>query len=306
MPDARSIDQPPKPGEPDPQLDRRRRSAWLRVLPDFVIIGAMKAGTTSLYAYLYKHPLVHRARRKEVHYFDNNIDRGMAWYRAHFPTRAEMLRADLRAWRHAQPRTITGEASPYYMFHPHAHSRCAAALPRARIIAMLRDPAERAYSHYQHNRRQGIETLSFEDALKAEPDRTARDLERMRKDPAFNSVRVQHFTYAARGEYWAQLEPWLEAYPRDRTLVIRSEPFFANPAPDYARTLAFLGLPPAVDIPFNVHNDGGDYQPMNPATRENLRERFGEANRRLALLLGEPPWWGKEEIHRGTEARRKT
>lgn len=291
MAEARSIDHPPKPGEPDPELDRRRRTALLRVLPHFVIIGAMKAGTTSLYAYLYKHPLVHRARRKEVHFFDNNWERGMRWYRAHFPTRWEMLRADLAAWRRQGRATLTGEASPYYLFHPHAPERCARVLPRARIIAMVRDPAERAYSHFQHNRRQGIETLSFEDALAAEPERTTGDLARMRADPEFASVRVQHFTYAARGEYWWQLERWLELYPRDRVLVIRSEPFFARPAESYARTLEFLGLPPAEGIPFAVHNDGGVYEPMAPATRERLGGRFAEANRRLGLLLGEPAWW---------------
>jgi len=291
MAEARSIDHPPKPGEPDPELDRRRRTAALRVLPHFVIIGAMKAGTTSLYAYLYKHPLVHRARRKEVHYFDNNTERGMGWYRAHFPTRWEMARADLAAWRRGQPRTITGEASPYYLFHPHAASRCAAALPGARIIAMVRDPVERAYSHYQHNRRQGIEALSFEDALAAEPERTESDLARMRQDPEFNSVKVQHFTYAGRGRYWWQLERWLEEYPRDRVLVIRSEPFFSDPATQYARTLAFLGLPPAEGIPFAVHNDGGEYAAMSPATRERLGSEFAEANRRLGLLLGEEAWW---------------
>ena len=291
MADARSIDHPPKPGEPDPELDRRRRTSWLRVLPDFVIIGAMKAGTTSLYAYLYKHPLVHRARRKEVHYFDNNTARGMRWYRAHFPTRWEMLRADVAAWRRGQRRTITGEASPYYLFHPHAASRCARALPAARVIAMLRDPAERAFSHFQHNARQGIETLSFEDALRAEPERTLDDMERMRSDPEFASVRVQHFTYAARGAYWWQLERWLEEYPRDRVLVIKSESFFADPACEYARTLGFLGLPGADGIPFSVHNDGGEYEPMSAATRERLREGFREDNRRLGLLLGEPAWW---------------
>ena len=292
MPDPRPIDHPPKPGEPDPELDRRRRSAWARVLPHFIIIGAMKGGTTSLYAYLYKHPSVHRARRKEVHYFDNNMARGLAWYRAHFPTRWAMLRANLSAWRRGQPPTITGEASPYYLFHPHAAARAAAVVPSACIIAMLRDPAERAYSHYQHNVRQKIETLSFEDALEAEPERTHADLERMKHDPEFNSARVNQFTYAARGEYWWQLEAWLERFPRERTLVIQSEPFFERPADEYARTLAFLGLPPFTDIPFAVHNDGGEYQPMSPATRERLRQRFAEPNRRLALLLGTAPWWG--------------
>ncbi len=291
MPDPRSIEHPPKPGEPDPELDRRRRSALLRVLPDFVIIGAMKAGTTSLYQYLCKHPLVHRARRKEVHYFDINTHRGLPWYRAHFPTHWAMLRANLAAIGRGQPRTITGEASPYYLFHPQAAARCRRVLPHAKIIVMLRDPAQRAYSHFQHNARQGIETLTFEDALQAEPDRTRAAMTRMRRDPGFDSVKVQHFTYAARGRYARQLERWLEEYPREQVLVIKSEPFFENPTEEYERTLRFLGLPPAGETPFAVHNDGGEYQPMSPATRDMLREKFAEPNRRLGLLLGEPAWW---------------
>lgn len=291
MADARSIDHPPKPGEPDPELDRRRRSAWFRVLPSFVIIGAMKAGTTSLYAYLYKHPLVHRARRKEVHYFDNNMERGLLWYRAHFPTRWEVLRADLGARARFGRGTLTGEASPYYLFHPHAAARASRVLPGARIIAMLRDPAERAYSHFQHNTRQGIESLSFEDAIKAEDERTSAEWARMVADPGYNSVKVQHFSYARRGEYWWQLERWLEEFARDRVLVIRSEPFFAEPRRDYERTLAFLGLPRAGDPPFLVHNDGGEYRAMAASTREALGARFKDANRRLGLLLGAPEWW---------------
>ncbi|MCB9840924.1 MAG: sulfotransferase domain-containing protein [Phycisphaeraceae bacterium] len=292
MPEPREFIPPPKPGEPDPELDRRRRTAHFRVLPDFLIIGAMKAGTTSLNAYLYHHDLVHRARRKEVHYFDNNTHRGLLWYRAHFPTRWDILKADARAWLRRAARTTTGEASPYYLFHPHAAARAARVLPKARLIAMLRDPADRAYSHYQHNKRQGLDNLSFEDALDAEAERTADEWRRMLDDPEYNSLPVQHFTYATRGEYWWQVERWLEHFPREQLLVIRSEPFFADPKPDYDRTLAFLGLPqPTTTIPFVVHNDGGDYQQMSPATRERLAERFKEPNRRLALLLGEEPWW---------------
>src|SRR5919108_6081357 len=93
-------------------LDAGRRS-----LPDFVILGAQRAGSTTLYRALIAHPQVRRALLKEVHFFDLNYHRGLRWYRAHFPYRS--------------PGRITGEASPYYLYHPHAPKRVARDLPDA-------------------------------------------------------------------------------------------------------------------------------------------------------------------------------
>jgi Sulfotransferase domain len=147
----------------------RMLSAGRRPLPDFLILGAQRSGTTSLYNYLAAHPLVLPAvPSKGVHYFDKHADRSLRWYRAHFPTRAQRRRREHPA---GSP-TVTGEGSPYYLFHPHGPARAAAAVPDARLIVMLRDPVERAYSHYQQEYARGFEDAgSFEAALDLEPSR---------------------------------------------------------------------------------------------------------------------------------------
>jgi len=111
-------------------------------------VGAQKAGTSSLYSYMVQHPQVLPAARKEIHYFDRHYDKGLRWYRRHFP-----LRARLSSER------LSGEASPYYLFHPHAPRRIAETLPDARILMLLRNPANRAISHYFHEARVGREKL---------------------------------------------------------------------------------------------------------------------------------------------------
>src|SRR5436189_26280 len=131
----------------------------MRPLPDFLILGAQKAGTTALYAYLRWHPQVTGPSFKEVSFFDRHYARGERWYRAHLPVRR---------------RAVVGEASPSYLFHPLAPERVARMLPEARLIALLRNPVDRAFSHYQHEVALGREQLSFEDALAgefAEPNR---------------------------------------------------------------------------------------------------------------------------------------
>ncbi|HEX9782521.1 MAG TPA: hypothetical protein VGA56_07280, partial [Opitutaceae bacterium] len=104
-------------------------------MPDFIILGAQKAGTTSLYAYLLEHPQVLPARKKEVHYFDLRYERGERWYRSHFPSQ----RAMQARGRSLGNRVITGEATPYYLFYPRAPERVASVVPNAKFIVLLRD-----------------------------------------------------------------------------------------------------------------------------------------------------------------------
>src|SRR6266540_2331415 len=127
-----------------------RATSGARMLPGFLVIGTKRGGSTSLYEYLIRHPDVAGCLlTKGSHYFDVNFGRGWSWFRAAFP---------LAGGR----RTIAGEASPYYMFHPLAPQRIAAALPEVRLIAVLRDPVERAWSHYRYERHRGYEDLPFE------------------------------------------------------------------------------------------------------------------------------------------------
>ena len=254
----------------------------LRVTPDYLILGAQRSGTTSLYRYLVQHPAVGPVLlEKGVHFFDVNYERGFSWYRSHFPSVA------YRWWirSHHGMDLITGEASPYYLFHPLAPARVTRDLPHVKLIVMLRDPVRRAHSHYRHEVDRGYEHLpTFEEALDAEPDRLAGETERILADPGYTSFNHQHYSYIARGHYLEQLQAWLERFPRDRMLVIGSEDFFRNPGPVVQRVHAFLGLPRWIS-PAIVKHNAGRYPPIQEATRRRLVEHFEEPSRRLSRFL---------------------
>jgi hypothetical protein len=264
------------------------RTSAIRMLPDYLIIGAQRAGTTSLYLYLTQHPCVAPVViGKGVHYFDVDFAKGPGWYRGHFPVAARRL---LSKVGRDMP-LITGEGSPYYLFHPLVPERVAALLPEARLIALLRDPIDRAYSHYQHFVRRGIESLpTFEQALEAEPERLEGEVDRLHRDPHYRAYNHQHFSYTARGMYVDQLERWASFFPRDRILILQSELFFADPAGGYARVLDFLDLPRSRLASHRVFNTGR-YDDMAPATRQRLRDLFAEPNRRLYAFLGQDYGW---------------
>jgi len=249
-------------------------------LPDFLIIGAQKGGTTSLADYLTAHRDVIPAKCKEVHFFDTDFARGIDWYRSHFPVPPRYrLRKALLGKRY-----MTGDATPYYLFHPLAASRCHDLLPNARIVIMLRDPVDRAYSHYHHQVRHGHEFLSFEQAIEAESSRLDGKLERFKADPLYRSFDHQHFSYLTRGVYLPQLQSWRKVYASEQVLVLSSEQFFEDPAFEYRKVLKFLGLQ-EWDLPAYPARHVGEYQPMSPAMRSRLVAYFAPHNRSLREYL---------------------
>ena len=263
-----------------------RATAAARPLPDFLILGAQKAGTTALYAYLREHPALTGPAWKEVSFFDRHFWRGEAWYRGNFPNKV-YLRA-IRARAGVDP--IVGEASPSYVFHPQAPERAAALVPDARLIVLVRNPVDRALSHYHHEVALGREPLPFEQALDDEETRMAGELERMRDDPRHFSFAWWNFTYQARGRYAEQLERWLELFSRERLLVIPSEDLLQRPRETYAQALVFLGAPPH-ELAAYPRIFEREYPAMDPATRARLREYFAEPNRRLYEFLGRDLGW---------------
>jgi sulfotransferase family protein len=254
-----------------------KATAALRPLPDFLIIGAQKAGTTALYAYLRQHPQITGPSWKEVSFFDRHYARGEAWYRGNFPN-------SLRA------RGLVGEASPSYLFHPLAPERVAALVPQAKLVALVRNPADRAFSHYQHEVALGREPLSFEQALEAEDERLRGEEDRMRSDPAYFSQAWWDYTYRARGRYAEQLERWLAVFPREQLLIVPNEDLDAEPGETHARVLAFLGAEPhrLESYPRVFERQ---YAPMRAETRARLTAEFEEPNARLYELLGRNLGW---------------
>jgi hypothetical protein len=255
-----------------------RATAGARPLPDFLIIGAQKAGTTALYAYLRRHPAITGPSWKEVSYFDRHYHRGEAWYRGNFPNR---VRARGK---------LVGEASPSYVFHPLGPERVKALVPDVRLIALVRNPLDRALSQYHHEVALGREPLSFEDALDAEEERLRGEEERLVTDARYFSRAWWSHTYQSRGRYAEQLERWLAVFPREQLLILPSEDLGADPEQAHALVLDFLAATPhRLDSYPRVYERG--YEAMNAATRERLAAEFEAPNRRLYELLGRDLGW---------------
>lgn len=255
----------------DPPRERIE-TAHLRQLPDFVIIGTQRGGTTSLYRYLTEHPDVSPAFRKEVHFFDRYYEKGTDWYQAHFPIRGEA--------------PVVGEASPYYLFHPDVPKRVHRALPHAKFIVLLRSPVDRAYSQYNMNVKKGFEQLSFEDAIGKERERLSGS-----DDPA--SLTWRRCSYVERGLYVDQLKRWMSVFPRDQFLVIKSEDLYENPGQVLEQTLAYLGLRPWTLASFRAYHLS-EYDEIAPATRKRLTEYFAPYNQQLYAFLGRDFGWEHE------------
>ena len=266
------------------------RTSGRRPLPDFLVIGTKRGGTTSLWRYLIRHPLVPRLfpawNTKTSHYFEDNFVRGEAWYRSHFPT--SRRRAAL-ARKHGGPAKV-GEAAPLYMYHPLAAERVAALIPGVRLIVLLRDPVERAYSHWKERRTEGVEPLGFADALAAEPARIAGEKHRLIAEPGSVSTAFDWYSYTARGRYLEHLEPWLSRFDRGQFHFLPSETFYRAPAESYARILDFIGLPPFDLGSYDVHN-GRPSEGMDPGVRAGLADHYRPHNAALAERLGQSLGW---------------
>jgi len=246
-------------------------------MPNFLIIGAQRSGTTSLYRYLAEHPAVAPPLRKEIQYFSLHYGRGDAWYRTHFPV--------------AGRQRATFEATPYYLFHPAVPHRAADTVPHAKVIALLRDPVSRAFSQWQHNASRGLEHLGFEAALDAEQERLAGECDRLLSDAGYRSDAHRLWSYVSRGEYADQLERWLAQYPQEHVLVLRSEDLYAQPEATYARALDFLGLAPLALAEYPRYTRRVSTARMTDSARRRLTAHFQPHNERLAALLGEEVWW---------------
>lgn len=254
-------------------------TGFLHTLPDFYIIGTAKGGTSSLFDYLIQHPDIISPIGKELHYFEELYHRGKNWYKVCFPLRTyKLFKKDL----------ITGEATPRYLDHPHVPTRIKNLTPNAKFIIMLRNPIERAFSHYNMviNNRRNFESLSFEDAISKEKERIDSEYKRMVDDPNYHSHNYYIYGYLDRGIYVKKIKNWLSVFPRKQFLFIKSEEFFENPDKIYQNVLEFLGRK---NFHLNNYNPKkvGKYKKreINPATRRMLEKFFEPYNEELSKLL---------------------
>ena len=260
-------------------------------MPDFLVIGAKKGGTTSVANWLVQHPQVmpmfpRIQRHKSPHFFDINYWRGPDWYLSHFPTRAVRRVRERRAGG-AQ----VGESSPYYLFHPAAPARIRETAPDARLIAILREPVSRAHSNYFDRVVAKTEDLpTFEDAIDAEEGRVAGVTAQWLAEPANYSFDHDHHTYLARGHYADQLRNYYEHFPREQLLVLPLEALKNDAAGAFRRIEDHLGLDHH-SVDFEARNARAGNPEILPETRERLAAYYAPHNLALAELLGEDYGW---------------
>lgn len=260
-----------------------RRITWpRRCLPDFMVIGAQKAGTSSMHSYLAQHPQIVPSFRKEVHFFDgggnpaiDTFKKGMPWYCSHFPIRKS---GDEKAF----------EATPLYIFNPLAARRMARLLPKVKIVALLRNPTERAISHYFHERRRGRETLAIDEALREEEKRLAHAFQAA----DYKCESFVHFSYKTRGLYKDQLERYFKHFPRDQILVMASEDLFTKPRSCLRRISEFVGVDTEHKITdLTPKKVAPDKVGISSDVYHYLDEFFRPHNQALYTMLGEDLGW---------------
>lgn len=251
-----------------------------RLLPDFLIIGTQRAGTTSLFRDLISSPLIHGPRQKEVNFFDINFSKGINWYKCHF----EKKSARDEALSQGKP-FVTFEATPYYLFHPLAPMRVHNVIPDVKLVALLRNPVDRAFSNYHHSVREGREHLTFEEAIKTEETRLNGEVEKIIADGTYRSFSHENHSYVSRSFYDEQLERWFRYFAREKFLILKSEDFYENPAKTIKDIFNFLNLSVS-QLPSFRKENSGRYSSLKGSTRKELERIFRPHNERLSRMVG--------------------
>jgi len=273
-----------------------------RLLPDFIIIGAPRAGTTSLYAYLIAHPNVLQATKKETTFFNYAYHANLDWYRMYFPIRKK---SEIKKNRKNNQTMITGEATPSYIIDTRVPKRIFEKLPKIKLIALLRNPVDRAISHYHHNVLSGIEPLSFEEAINQEPSRINKSFEEIKNDKhnyddntasyfyrllSFKPKNYFKFSYLASGKYYEHIKNWTEVFPENQLLILKSEEFFKDPKSYFKQVQEFLDLPYFDLGKYNRHFEI-TYPPISDNLRESLIKYFRPHNKKLYKFLNKDFLW---------------
>jgi len=256
----------------------RRLSSKIRMSPNFIIIGSIASGTTSLYNYLIQHPNILKSFRKEIYFFDLNYNRGFSWYRSFFPIQL------------SNSNFLTCEATATYLRHPLVPERIQKHLPKTKFIVLLRNPIDRAYGFYQSRVNHGDENLSFEDAIKEEENRLSDEIEKILNDQNYFPSNFYNFGYLSGGIYYKQLQHWFKIFPKEQFLILQSEKLFKNPEETLLEITDFLKISSFTlekYVQFNVHK----YEPLKKSTRDELSKYFQPYNNKLNKLLDKNFEW---------------
>jgi len=237
--------------------------------PNFLIIGIGKGGTSSLYYYLGKHPQILPAIKKEIHFFNENIERGLDWYLSHFPSIPK------------ESNFLTGEASPWYLGSLGVEKKVAMLFPNVKLIVILRNPILRSFSHYQMQLKFGLEQRSFAEVISSE-------IEFLKNLSSPSEVDSNYWHtekgYLLFGLYFYFIEKWMAVFPREQFLILRSEDFYANPAATLSQVFEFLGVPD-YPLPEYPNYNPGCYNAISDDLRQTLAEFFRPHNQKLEEYL---------------------
>jgi len=253
---------------------KHRLSANWRTLPNFLIIGVPRSGTTSLYNYMTEHPLIKSALVKEVQYFSSNFEKGLTWYRSNFPLKSSEF-------------FLTGEASPNYLYHPQAPKRIKEVLPDVKMILLLRNPIDRANSNYWQRVRVKREKRSFEEIVNKEISNKIKSDEEM-----FSGVKNPlDFEYLSSGIYVHRLKRYYAIFPKEQIKIIPSEEFYADPQKIINSVCDFLNIEKIQLKKFKKYNFHKKQPKIDNSLREKLSEFYDEYNEQLFKLINKSFSW---------------
>jgi len=256
----------------------------IRSLPDFIIIGTARSGSTSLYYNICQHPCVLSAAYDELGYFDGNFHLGLNWYRSLFPTL-------FSKWILKQKKqfAITGEDTPFYIWNPLVAKRILKIVPKIKLIVLLRNPVDRAYSNYHLSIRAGSENLSFEDAIQIE-------LKKLDESNSKSEQNIEKYTiprsYISKGFYSDQLKIWLELFSSEQLIIISTEDLESNPQKTLDEIYNFLKIPKNHKL-IPEKQKVASYPKMKDETREFLINLYNKKNTELFTMIGQKFDWDK-------------
>jgi len=256
-----------------------------RVLPDFIIIGTVRSGSTSLYYNICEHPSVLPAAYDEIGFYDSNYHLGVNWYRSMFPTKKEMQKIEKNTG-HA----ITGEDTPFYIWNSEAAERIYKDITNSKIIAIFRNPIDRAFSNYNVGKRAGTspefvgitEKLSFEDAIDKE-------IEFMKENSLQKSIE-RRGSYLSKGHYAEQLKIWLKIFPKKQIHILSTEDMQKNPESTISEIFQFLDISDYI-IKNPQKQKYFKYPEMKKDTREKLIDYYKPLNEQFFKIIGKKFNW---------------
>ena len=257
----------------------------MRVLPDFLVIGAKRCGTTSLFYHLPEHPCISKSPHDNMGFFNDNFHLGVNWYKSFFPTifTRNKIKSEFGNF-------LAFDVTTTYMEEESTANNVYQIKPNMKIIVILRNPVDRAYSQYHLNLREKAEKRSFEDAMEENMNELNKEsYERYEIKPKFS---VEENNYLKKGLYAQQLRHWLNIFPMESMLILSTEEFESNQQVIYNKIFEFLNI-----SQFEVKNtekmEKGSYPQMKSETRSLLLDYFRSYNKELFRLIDKKFDWEK-------------